>query len=325
MNNNYLLGAKLLAALFFITSFISVHGQEISDFENLLLDDESYWNGSEGTGGFQSGGAYFYNSYNADWGVWSGFIYSNSTDVTTGDYTNDYSAITGSGVNNSSNYAIAFNNPGIKLDEAMSVNGFYVTNSTYAYLVMQNGNAFSKKFGGTTGEDPDWFMFTAYGYLNGERIEDSVNFYLADFRFEDPSQDYIINSWEWVDLSSLGILDSLSFGFGSSDVGDWGINTPTYFAMDNFNQSTITSYKTIQNVSARLYPNPASSQLYFDLGTFEGLAHIIISNSNGIELIDADMNLSIQNHISIDKLEPGMYFITLETENGKTVQPFYKK
>ena len=60
-----------------------------------------------------------------------------------------------------------------------------------------------------------------------------MDFYLADFRFADNALDYVVDSWTWVDLSSLGVVSSLSFSLASSDVGQFGMNTPAYFAMDN--------------------------------------------------------------------------------------------
>ena len=36
-----------------------------------------------------------------------------------------------------------------------------------------------------------------------------------------------------MDLSSLGLVKTIEFSVASSDTGDYGINTPTYFAMDN--------------------------------------------------------------------------------------------
>ena len=60
-----------------------------------------------------------------------------------------------------------------------------------------------------------------------------VDFYLADYRYADSSQDYIISAWEYIDLSSLGSVDELSFSLSSSDNGSFGMNTPNYFAIDN--------------------------------------------------------------------------------------------
>src|SRR5262249_15531077 len=62
------------------------------DFEDLYLDPESYYNGSDGAGGFTSYGAFFNNSYNSMFKSWKGWSYSNVTDVTTPGYQNQYSA-----------------------------------------------------------------------------------------------------------------------------------------------------------------------------------------------------------------------------------------
>ena len=53
-------------------------------------------------------------------------------------------------------------------------------------------------------------------------------FFLADFRFDDDSEDYVVNKWEFVDLTDLGIVKRLEFELSSSDAG-----TPLYFCLDN--------------------------------------------------------------------------------------------
>jgi hypothetical protein len=108
-----------------------------------------------------------------------------------------------------------------------------VCNNTYAALSMKNGDSYCKKFGGTTGSDPDWYSVTLNGYdKNGQKVG-SVTCYLADFRFADSSKDFIVNKWTTIDLSSLGKIHQLAFEFGSSDSGAYGINTPTYVCLDN--------------------------------------------------------------------------------------------
>ena len=85
-----------------------VANAEIADFEDLALTPASYWNGSDASGGFASGSAYFNNNYNADWGSWDGFAYSNSTDTTTDGPAAQYNAITGAGQGGSANYGICY-------------------------------------------------------------------------------------------------------------------------------------------------------------------------------------------------------------------------
>ncbi len=63
--------------------------------------------------------------------------------------------------------------------------------------------------------------------------------YLADYRFADSQQDFIRDDWLLLDLRSLGTIRSLRFDIESSDVGNFGINTPTYFALDNITISAV--------------------------------------------------------------------------------------
>ena len=252
MKKNYFLTALLVAGLL-LPGFLQA---QISTFDDLKLDStNAYWNGSDTAGGFQSGSVYFYNNFNTAWGNWSGFAYSNVKNDTTAGYTNQYAAVTTSGVFNSSKYAVVnANSPAsLKLKGSLAgslLKGVYVTNSTYAALSMENGDAYAKKFGGADGNDPDWFMLTIKGYDKGA-YTDSVNFYLADYRFKDNDSDYIVKTWKWVDLQKLGAVDSVTFVLHSSDTGAYGMNTPAYFCMDNFNDTVYkhTSISTFDDVS----------------------------------------------------------------------------
>ncbi|MBU1195993.1 MAG: DUF4465 domain-containing protein [Proteobacteria bacterium] len=215
-------------------------------FEDLGLAKESYWNGSDGSTGFISADTWFANNYDPNYSSWDGFSYSNMTDTLTPGYTNQFSAITGSGVNGSANYGIGYvgytSNPSVSFgastgeDYNTTISGGYFTNTTYACLSMTTGDSFAKKFGGGDGNDPDWFLLTIRGITQaGELTDTAVEFYLADYRFTDSTQDYIIDNWTWVDLSGLGNVVGLDFSLSSSDTGMWGMNTPAYFAVDNLN------------------------------------------------------------------------------------------
>ncbi len=210
-------------------------------FEDVPLAPESFYNGSDSAGGFTSGSFFLENLYDTLYGSWQDFAASNTTDTTTPGWGNQYSAIPGSGAGGSSNYAVGFQlfagmpyagTPNIDFN-ASQLDGMFITNTTYAYLSMLNGDAFAKKFGGPGGTDEDWFLLTITGELGGAAVG-SVEFYLADFRFADSGDDYIVSDWTWVDLSSLGVVDSLTFGLTSSDNDVvFGMNTPAYFAVDN--------------------------------------------------------------------------------------------
>lgn len=254
--------------------------QNRATFDNFILAPGSYYDGADLSGGFLAGDAYFYNRYDTSYHFWaSGFAYSNVKDDTTAGFGNEYAAATGGGVFGSSNYAVA-NAAGGDIVVGLrgfapghQVLGFYVTNSTFAYLSMKNGDAFAKKFGGPTGNDPDWFKLTVKGWSNGALTSDSVDAYLADFRFSNNSDDYILKTWKFVNLQSLGNVDSLSFSLSSSDNGSFGMNTPAYFCMDNF---MTTDGATI--VTSPVAQDDAVTTIYTDSVRVDILANDAVSS-----------------------------------------------
>ncbi|MFP8877643.1 MAG: DUF4465 domain-containing protein, partial [Myxococcota bacterium] len=196
-----------------------------------------YYDGADGAGGFSTQGAHFANSYSA--GFWQAFAYSQHGDSVTPGFGNQWSAFPGSGANGSATFAVGFQGygaagqPRIQFDAERMLQGAHVTNTTYAALSMRDGDPFAKAFGGVGGTDPDFLRLRILGYDSSGNPTGSVDFYLADFRFADSAQDYIVNDWRFVDLSSLGGVQSLRFEVEGSDVGSFGLNTPGYFALDN--------------------------------------------------------------------------------------------
>lgn len=208
----------------------------IATFDDLDLPHESYWNGSDESGGFISADLCFSNVYDPAWKSWEGFSYSNITNRMTAEIAGQYNSITGAGQGGTTNYAICFvgwtGPPAVTLNTAGIVYGLYVTNNNTTYYSLLNGGMFAKKFGGFSGNDPDWLLLTITGKDAAGTITGTVDFYLADYRFADNSADYITDAWEFIDLTSLGQVKSLEFSLSSSDTGDWGMNTPAYFALD---------------------------------------------------------------------------------------------
>jgi len=263
---------KHLLSLLVLSAAVTGKAQITATFEDLPLPGtDTFYTNYSAAGedvGFLDNHIYFPSFFDEYMGFWyqsSGFVYSNLTDTTTPGFTNQYAAITGKGQAGSAQYAVAFystfsdNFIGLQ-DSARGLTpaGTYLTNNTYAYLSMRDGDGVAKKFGGATGNDPDYFRIIFYGYLDGEKKADSVTFYLADFRFEDNSQDYIVKNWEWVDLSNLGAVDSITYILESSDTGEWGMNTPAYFCIDNFTMNAgPTGIAQAAPLPARVYPNPA--------------------------------------------------------------------
>jgi len=230
-------------------------GQATVTFENPTLaqplpSPNTFQNGAtlSPPGSFTTAGATFNNAYDPTFGSWSGWSYSNVTNLTTPGFTNQYAAFNvpggGTGAGGSANYGVAFGFPGgsgfpadpitITAPANQYATSMQITNTTYAALSMLNGDSFAKKFGGASGNDPDFFLLTITGRNAQNQTTGTVDFYLADYRFTNNSQDYIVSQWTTVDLSSLGsATTTLSFSLSSSDVGSFGMNTPAYFAADN--------------------------------------------------------------------------------------------
>lgn len=223
----------------------------IIDFEDKTLPgpDTAYF-GQDNAGGFASRGAFFNNQY-ADYGGgffgWNGFACSNVINTTTEGFSNQFAAyhLPAGGGDGSSNYGVAYsyNYAGtnivqsfakVTLPAGTQPQSIRITNTTYSALSMLNGDSFSKKFGGVTGNDPDFLLLTFQGRDVNNNLTGIVPFYLAEYRFSDNALDYIIDRWTRVDLSGLGFgTVALTVEITSSDVGEFGINTPAYFALDN--------------------------------------------------------------------------------------------
>lgn len=215
-------------------------GATVITFENVPLGGQygpdGVWNGKDGSGGLTLSGVDFANQF-TDWGggftTWSGFAFSDHTDVSTPGFGNQYSAASGGGHAGSASYAVGYDDATMRFATSIdgAVAGAWFTNTTYAALSMRDGDAFSKQFGGPSGDDPDFLILELHGSLEGI-AGNTIDFPLADFRFADNSHDFILTEWTWLSFAPLGTFDEIRFSFRSSDVGPFGINTPAYFAMD---------------------------------------------------------------------------------------------
>ncbi len=242
---------------------------------------------------------------------------------------NDLSAITGQGYN-STNYAISFvsTQSVIELEgEAAggAVAGVYVTNGTYPYLSMLEGDNFAKKFGGESGDEPDFFLLTIKKYLNGELSQDSVDFYLADYRFEDNSQDYIVDEWTYVDLSPLGNADSLQFTLSSTDNGMFGMNTPAYFCIDDLTTTDMpvsTAPTELPAESLSVFPNPTAGTWHVNWALPEAAA-ATLTNING-QVLQSFRLRPGTNAIDALTLPAGVYVLRLQAGNGYLAQKLIK-
>lgn len=271
---------------------------QVVNFDALTFDSTGVWNGSDLSGLYEEDGFRFYNSFDTIWSSWSGFSVSSITDSVTEGWGNQYGLSSGEAYSGT-NFALATNYATIS-SEAKVIDGFYITNSTYSALSMLNGDGFAKKFGGETGDDTDWFKLSVIGKLDS-MVTDTVEFYLADYRFEDPAQDYIVTDWTWLDLNVLGNVTELSFELSSSDLGAWGMNTPAYFCMDDLTINTLGDKEfTVEPFS--IYPNPVQDRFTVNVD-----GELTVYDLSGKQVKRAMVEAG--NSVSVSELNSGIYFV----------------
>lgn len=309
-----------------------------ADFEDLTLPADSYYVNNTGADFISNQISFYYDWTISQWGdYWSGgFSYSNMTDSVTSGYNNQYSAKAAKGYNGSANYVVGQNGsiirtPGASAGGSMIL-GIYVTNSTYTYNSMRDGDMFAKKFGGATGNDPDWFKLKIERYRNGILMTDSIEYYLADFRFANNSQDYMIKTWEYVDLTLFtGPADSLLLSVSSSDVGSFGMNTPAYFCIDNLttNPTVIGLSKNNESLSnVSLFPSIVETTANLSI-TAKATEEATINVLNSIGQIVKTESVQLQAgknsfNNNYSELTSGIYFISVSTANSINTLKFVK-
>ena len=207
-------------------------------FEDLALSADSAAPADATEAPFVSQGVTFNRTWNHEFDCCpAAWAYSNKTDLTTAGFTNSYSAYVlpdGGGYGGSANFAVAndteFDDAVVALPGPSRVEGMYVTNVTYAFLAVVDGDDGAEFVKGPFA-DGDWFKLNIIG-TNGRGEETGqVEFYLADYR---DGQSAAVADWTWVDLTPLGEdVSTLGFELSSTDNSMFGMNTPSFFAIDD--------------------------------------------------------------------------------------------
>ena len=307
----------LLSLTLFLAMF--AFAQDPATFEDVQLGSNGIWQPPIGSNEMSSGGWLFTN--NTQNGYWGGFTASNRTDLNQSGLDAQYTAASGCGYDGSAQYAVAYT-MGVQTDvyatdgQLHTVTGCYVTNNLWAYQDMLQGGYGEPPYGGSTGNDPDWFKVTATGKNASGQTVGTLDFYLADFRFANNEEDYILDAWEWFDLSPLGNVATISFSLSSSRGSGYNMITPAYFCMDNFNGGgtapDLPPYivNPVQDVVFNQYPQTIQVNLN-GVATDpddpdENIVYSIVSNSNpsalnatmsGKTLVMTRQN---ENHATVD-------------------------
>lgn len=233
MKKSFLFVAALALTFAACKPNYDVEDKTVATFEEAAItpaQTESVYHLGQ-TGTFTSGNFVFTQEVSvSEWGTYYfGNVVSNKTGNTYKDDMDGDKSVKG-GARNGKNFLVwtaSYSGAdGIKLKQAAKVPGMYVCNSVYAYASMTKGDDFAgEPFG-----DDDWFLLTVSGSLEGKAVNTQVPFYLAKGK-------NIIADWTYVDLSTLGKVDELHFALTGSRTGDYGLNTPAYFCIDDLGAS----------------------------------------------------------------------------------------
>ena len=168
-----------------------------------------------------------YNLYTSAYGTsdyWSGFAISNRTATTFEAATltpDQYNNITGKAHNGKNFCVITTYGEKISLGSGVVIKSLYFTNSAYTVNSILNGDNYSgAKFDAT-----DWFKCT----LTGEKADGTTVTKDIDLAKDGG----YVNDWQLLNLSDMGAITSLSFGFSGSRSNDYGVLTPAYICIDD--------------------------------------------------------------------------------------------
>ena len=153
-----------------------------------------------------------------------GNVVSNQTDNTYAYHTDAYKSAAG-GAYQGKNYIVWTGSyegyDKISLKTPAVIPGMYVCNTTWVVDAIKNGDSMVPE----PFTDNDYFLLTIKGLHNGTSVG-TVEFYLAQ------GKNYVAE-WTYVNLTSLGEVDEISFALSGGKSNDYGMSTPAYFCIDN--------------------------------------------------------------------------------------------
>ena len=198
---------------------------EVENFDVAMTQESTY--------GFENEVFEFEYFYNEEYAYWGGFALSNvkDTDPANGLFANQYAVFNdsaASGENFLIYYYDSFNEPcDIVLKKPVHLSDVKLNLTTYTYASITNEaiNDFARAF-----TDGDYLkvVFTA---MKGNEITGVDECYVVDFR---DGKRIMATDWTEYSLVNLGSdYDHVRVTIETTDIGEWGANTPLYIALDD--------------------------------------------------------------------------------------------
>lgn len=286
-------------------------------FERFLSMKDRFLNGKTTAPNpqiFTDSGFMFSAAYDTSFGgYWAnGFAISSMTDTINGTAANLYSSASGEGSGGSLSYAVVQNNA--QFTYHLAGPGFApylfsmdVNNTFYAKYVMKNGNQFAKKF---TGTDKDSFTLWIYQYFSNNTV-DSTRVNLANFTSNNSDEHYILDTWTTVRFNSIIPSDSIQFKLVSSDNGQFGMNTPAFFALDNVKLDIQSSSQPITNSKLKIYPKPSHGLIFIKGVNLDDMLDIQVLDIQG----KAIPFKRLTNSIDLTGTPFGVYMLIIQKDD----------
>lgn len=209
------------------TTFVDDVEPNVESFETQFEGDYHY--------GYETDNLTFEHFYNEEFGYWGGFALTRKfdTDAANGLFENQYAVYNASASEGDGAlifYYDSYNEPcDIVLKDATMLTSvrLNLTTYTYASITDEDINSYARTFA-----DGDYLkvVFTA---MSADEALDSVECYVVDYR---DGKRFVATNWDIYDLRSLGKgYDAVRMTIETTDVGEYGANTPLYIALDELN------------------------------------------------------------------------------------------
>lgn len=209
------------------TTFVDDVEPNVESFETQFEGDYHY--------GYETDNLTFEHFYNEEFGYWGGFALTRKfdTDAANGLFENQYAVYNASASEGDGAliyYYDSYNEPcDIVLKDATMLTSvrLNLTTYTYASITDEDINSYARTFA-----DGDYLkvVFTA---MSADEALDSVECYVVDYR---DGKRFVATNWDIYDLRSLGKgYDAVRVTIETTDVGEYGANTPLYIALDELN------------------------------------------------------------------------------------------
>ena len=209
------------------TTFVDDVEPNVESFETQFEGDYHY--------GYETDNLTFEHFYNEEFGYWGGFALTRKfdTDAANGLFENQYAVYNASASEGDGAliyYYDSYNEPcDIVLKDATMLTSVRLNLTTYTYASITDEyiNSFARTFA-----DGDYLkvVFTA---MSADEALDSVECCVVDYR---DGKRFVATNWDIYDLRALGKgYDAVRVTIETTDVGEYGANTPLYIALDELN------------------------------------------------------------------------------------------